>query len=202
MKKMSLALLTFALCAAQACQSPENRSADAHESDSMNVNANDNDKKAGTENHPGNITNKSNADDDSAAFMKDAGASGMLEVVFAELATKKASSTKVKAFAAQMIKDHSQANKELAAIAEKAGILLPTELLPEQKKQYDRLVTLTGAAFDKEYMQMMVDGHQKTVELFKNGQDLNKQDVVSFAKKTMPVIVHHHTEAKTIHAGL
>jgi putative membrane protein len=194
--------LAFALCVVQACQSPENRSSEAHESDSMNVNANNNDKKAGTENRPGNITNKSNADDDSAAFMKDAGVSGMLEVVFAELATKKASSSKVKAFAAQMIKDHGQANKELAAIAEKAGILLPTDLLPEQKKQYDHMATLTGTAFDKEYMQMMVDGHQKTVELFKYGQDLNKQDLVGFAKKTLPVIVQHHAQARTILASL
>ena len=75
-------------------------------------------------------------------------------------------------------------------------------MLPEQKKHYDRLATLTGAAFDKEYMQMMVDGHQKTVELFKYGQDLNKQDLVSFAKNTMPVIVKHHDQAKTILASL
>src|SRR5690606_39111134 len=102
------------------------------------------------------------ADDDSAGFMKDAAGVGMMEVILGELASKKASNPKVKAFAAQMMKDHSKANKELALIAEKASVLLPTDLHPDHKKHYDHLSTLTGAEFDKEYMQMMVDDHQKT----------------------------------------
>jgi putative membrane protein len=202
MKKISLALLTFALCATQACQSPENRSAESHESDSMIVNENENERKAGTEDHAGNITYKTNADDDSSGFMKDAAGVGMMEVILGELASKKASNPKVKAFGEQMMKDHTKANKELAMIAEKASVLLPTDLHPDHKKHYDHLSTLTGAEFDKQYIQMMVDDHQKTVELFRYGQDLNKQDLVAFAKETMPVIEQHYAQAKSIQASL
>ncbi|WP_432708623.1 DUF4142 domain-containing protein [Pedobacter sp.] len=202
MKKISLAVLALALCATQACQSPENRSAEAHESDSMIVNENKNEKKAGTENHAGNITNKTNADDDSAGFMKDAAGAGMMEVVFGEMAVKKASNPKVKAFAEQMVKDHSKANKELAIIAEKASVLLPADLHPDHKKHYQQMSKLSGAAFDKEYMQMMVNDHQKAVELFKYGQDVNKHDLVAFAKETLPVIQQHHAQAKTILGSL
>ena len=202
MKKISFAFFILSLCAVQGCQSPENRSAEAHESDSLNVNDNDNERKAGKRDHPGNITNKTNVNDEAAMFMKDAAAGGMMEVTFAELAAKKASSPKVKAFATQMIRDHGKANAQVAAIAEKAGVLLPTDFSAEQKKHFDHLSTLSGAEFDKQYMKMMVEDHQKTLELFKHGQDVNKQDLASFAKETVPVIERHHEQAKAINSNL
>jgi len=202
MKKISFAFLILALSVAQSCQNPENRSAEAHESDSMTVNNNDNERKAGKRDHPGNITNKTNVNDDAAMFMKEAGLGGKVEVTFAELALKKASNPKVKAFATQMIKDHGKANAQLAAIAEKAGVLISGDFLPDQKKHFDHLSTLSGAEFDKQYMKMMVEDHQKTVELFKNGQQVNTQDLASFAKETIPVIEQHHAQAKAINSSL
>ena len=174
-----------AICAIQACKNPQSRNTE-------------NDK----ETQSADITHKSNADDDSAFFIKEAGTGGLMEVRMANIALKNAADPKVKAFAQQMVRDHGQANRELAAIARKAGIIIPTAIIPEMKAHIDMLKKLSGAAFDKQYMNMMVEDHEKTIELFKSGQDLNKHDLAEFAKKTTPVIEKHYALAKEIQDNL
>ena len=204
--------MIVAVCAIQACKNPESRAVDSADSSSMDVNGQntvggvgdeglrntENDKETAS----GDITHKSNVDDDSALFIKEAGTGGLMEVRMANIALKNAADPKVKAFAQQMVKDHGQANRELAAIARKAGVIIPTAIIPEKKAHIDMLRKLSGAAFDRQYMDMMVKDHQKTVELYKSGQDVNKDDLVAFAKKTTPVIEKHYNMAKEIQASL
>jgi len=66
----------------------------------------------------------------------------------------------------------------------------------------DKLKKLHGAEFDKQYMDMMVTDHQKTLELFKNGQELANDTLMAFAKKTTPVIEGHYAKAKEIKANI
>lgn len=212
MKNIRLALMIAAVCAVQACKNPESRAVDSPDSGSMDVNGQNTVGEVGeeglrnTENdketQSGDITHKSNADDDSAYFIKEAGTEGLMEVRMANIALKNAADPKVKTFAQQMVTDHGQANRELAAIAKKNGIIIPTAIIPEKKAHLEMLEKLSGAAFDKQYMDMMVKDHQKTVELFKFGQDVNKHDLVAFAKKTAPVIEKHYNTAKEIQASL
>lgn len=201
-----------AVCAVQACKNPESRAVDSADSGSMDVNGQntvggvgdeglrntENDKKT----QSGDITHKSNVDDDSAFFIKEAGTGGLMEVRMANIALKNAADPKVKAFAQQMVRDHGQANRELAAIAKENGIIIPTAIIPEKKAHIDMLRKLSGAAFDKQYMAMMVEDHKKTIELFKSGQALNKPELIAFAKKTSPVIENHYAMAKEIQADL
>jgi putative membrane protein len=211
MKKLSLAFLMVALCAIQACKSPESRSVDSNDSGTTNENlvnggnAGNADSDAvnnESETAPGDITHKSNADDDSAMFIKEAGTGGLMEVAMGNIALKNASHANVKAFAQQMVTDHTKANNELSAIAKNAGIIIPTAFPPEKKAHMDKLKQLTGAEFDKQYMDMMVNDHQKTLELFKSGQKLVKDTLVAFAKKTTPVIEGHYAKAKEIKANI
>ena len=212
MKRISLALMIAAVCVIQACKNPESRAVNSADSGSMDVNGQntvggvgdeglrntENDKKT----HSGDITHKSNVDDASAFFIKEAGTGGMMEVRMANIAMKSAADPTVKAFAQQMVRDHGQANRELNGIAKKVGIIIPRAILPEKQEDIEMLRKLSGVAFDKQYMDMMVKDHQKTVELFKSGQDLNKEDLVAFAKKYTPVIEKHYALAKEIQDNL
>lgn len=61
---------------------------------------------------------------------------------------------------------------------------------------------MTGAAFDKHYMDMMVTDHDKTVALFKTGTENRDQSIKEWAGNTLKVIESHDEMAKKIVAGL
>jgi len=137
-----------------------------------------------------------------SAFMIKAGGDGMAEVELGRLALERASSADVKAFAQMMVDDHSKANAELTSLAGTKGVTLPGEPPPPAKAAKDHLSTLSGAAFDKAYMDHMVKDHEKAVALFSKeasgGKDPEAKD---WAAKTLPALQQHLAKARQLAAG-
>jgi len=92
---------------------------------------------------------------------------GNAEVQLGQLASQHAASPDVKAFGEMMVKDHTKANDELKPIAQKLGITPPTELDAMHNALADKLSKLHGAAFDREYMNAMVQGHTEVLAKLK-----------------------------------
>jgi len=99
----------------------------------------------------------------STSFVHEMAADGMAEVQLGQLASQHAANADVKAFGEMMVKDHTKANDELKPIAQKLNVTVPTDLDQKHKALYDRLSKLQGAAFDKEYINAMVQGHQEVL---------------------------------------
>lgn len=137
---------------------------------------------------------------DDRSFLEKAAVGGRAEVELGQLAQQKAQSEEVKQFAQRMVTDHSQANSELMSLSDKMSLSLPTALDDKTQKDSDKLAKLNGAKFDKEYMKMMVDDHQKDVDEFqKLSQNAINSDVKGFASKTLPTLQQHLELAKSIH---
>ncbi|CAM4287088.1 putative membrane protein [Pedobacter westerhofensis] len=216
MKALNLfGILAIGACTFQACHSPETRGGqgDSSMSDSGKTDtaggavpmgsgpAGDSSKTDNMAGKTGDVTNQSKVDDDEATFMKKAAIGGMMEVDAGKVAMK-STNPKVKAFAAQMVADHSKANAELKALAMKKEIILPAEYPSEEKAHMDMMKKMTGADFDKHYIDMMVTDHDKTIALFKTGAMAQDKEVKDFANKTIPVITGHFEKAKAIQAGM
>jgi putative membrane protein len=126
------------------------------------------------------------------AFVKKALEGGMAEVELGKLATQKAASDSVKQFGQRMVDDHSKAGDELKKIAQDKNITVPTAVSAKEKADQDRLSKLSGAEFDRAYMQLMLADHRKDVNEFrmesKSGKD---PDVKAFAAKTLPTLEEH-----------
>ena len=141
--------------------------------------------------------------DDSGSFAKNAAQGGTAEVQLGRLAATRASSPAVRQFGQQMVEDHSKAGNELTQLAARKNIQLPTELKAEHKALMDKLSQLSGADFDKAYVDGMVDDHAHDAEEFQaqsnGGSD---PDVKAFAAKTLPVIRHHLQMIKDIKAKM
>ena len=117
---------------------------------------------------------------------------GMAEVELGKLAAEKASSDAVKKFGQRMVDDHSKANDELKALAQSKKITLPTEIGPEEKALRDRLVKLSGPAFDQAYMKAMLNDHLKDVGEFRTESRSGKDpDVKAWAARTLPTLEEH-----------
>ncbi|MDQ3180523.1 MAG: DUF4142 domain-containing protein [Acidobacteriota bacterium] len=136
-------------------------------------------------------------------FMDKAAQGGMEEVQLGQMAASKAQNNDVKAFGQKMVEDHSNANSELKSIAMQKGVTLPTDVSAKQKENMDKLSKLSGAAFDKEYVKMMVADHEKDVADFQKQSDSGTDaDLKSFATKTLPTLKSHLEMIKGINAKM
>lgn len=135
-------------------------------------------------------------------FWTTAARDGMAEVELAQLALKKSQNADVKKFAQTMITDHTKANNELKSLAAKKNITLPTDVSSSQKDTMEDLSGLSGAEFDKEYVDTMVSDHESAVELFEDNTDNSDADIKAFAAKTLPTLKSHLQMIKDIQSKM
>ena len=137
------------------------------------------------------------------AFLKEAADGGLGEVELGQLAVEKASNPEVKQFAQRMMTDHGKANVELARLASKKGVDLPSEPGQKNKATKEQLSKLSGEEFDEAYMFAMLKAHNEDIAEFKaesaNGTD---SDVKQFASETLPTLQDHLKQAEKVAAKL
>jgi putative membrane protein len=198
MKNIALfTLLVAASCSFVACQSPESRSG-ADKDSASKPGLRKETAKPSDDTSSSEISMHTKVDDDEASFMKEAGLGGMMEVESGKVAEVNSQNAQVKAFAKQMVRDHSKANEELKKLAEKMGILLPDAYPSDIRVHLEKMKEMKGATFDQHYMEMMVQDHDKTVALFKSALSLKTKEISDFAKKTLPILEVHDQMAKQI----
>ena len=132
------------------------------------------------------------------SFVQKAAIGGMAEVQMGQLAQQKAGSDQVKQFGTRMVEDHSKANDELKQVASSKGISLPADLDSKHKGKMQKLERLSGAQFDRAYMDDMVADHKEDVAEFqKQAKSGSDADVKGFASKTLPTLQEHLTMAES-----
>lgn len=143
------------------------------------------------------------SDNDDSDFAVKAANSGISEVKASEIAQEKAQNQSVKDFAAKMVQEHTKVNEELKLIAANKNIVLPTAPGEDHLEDIEDLHSYSGADFDREYMDMMVDDHQDAVDLFDDAsEDLEDVELKNFAAQNLPVLKQHLEEAQAIQDAL
>ncbi len=135
-----------------------------------------------------------------SGFMTEAARGGMEEIELSKMILNKATkNNEVKAFAQKMVTDHTKASNELKALAAKKKVTLPTELDPEQISMASDMAKLSGEELDEEYVNAMVEAHEKDVNLFKaQSESGTDADAKAFATKTLPTLQMHLNMIKGI----
>jgi putative membrane protein len=130
-------------------------------------------------------------------FVDRAATINQFEIKAGSLALDRASSPEVKTFARKMIDDHGAVANQLKQIATREGFQLPTNLTPEQNADYQKLARLSGAAFDRAYLDLMTNGHKQAIELFQTqAQTGDDPTLKAFAQKTLPSLHQHENMAE------
>jgi putative membrane protein len=126
---------------------------------------------------------------------------GMAEVELGKLAAQKGNSDAVKQFGQRMADDHGKANDELKNLAQQKGLALPTDLDSKHRQVIDRLSKLSGAEFDRAYVNDMVRDHRKDVAEFKREAERAKDpDLKAWAQKTLPTLEDHLKQVQQLQA--
>lgn len=127
----------------------------------------------------------------------------MAEVELGKLAQQKAASDQVKQFASKMVDDHSKANDQLKQIASAKGVSIPSDMDRSARREIERLQKLSGAKFDREYMEHMVSDHKKDVKEFRSeAKSAKDSDLKNFASTALPTLEQHLELAKSTHAAV
>lgn len=130
-------------------------------------------------------------------FFTEAANGGMMEVQLGQMAQKQAQSQDVKSFGERMVTDHTKANDELKTLAQQKDLAMPSAMEHKMKKAMDKLSGMSGADFDRKYMEMMVKDHTKDVADFrKAAKNVKDADLNAWAKKTLPTLEDHLKQAK------
>lgn len=130
----------------------------------------------------------------SAEFAAKATSSNLFEIESSRLAETKAQDVAVKAFARQMIADHTKATAEMQAAlkADKVAAPVPAALDPAHQAQLDGLSGASGTAFDRAYVSAQKAAHDEAVALFSAYAENGEPSALkSFAAKTLPVLKQH-----------
>jgi putative membrane protein len=125
-------------------------------------------------------------------FVSGALEGGMAEVALGKLAAEKGSTPEVKQFGQQMVDDHTKLGEQMKPVAQQIGVKIPTELSKKDKALEAKLSALSGAQFDKAYVDAMVKDHKKDYSEF---QEEAKSAVIPSVKQAAaagePVIKSH-----------
>ncbi len=121
----------------------------------------------------------------------------MEEIELGKLAQMKSTNADVKALGKMMEDAHTKALAELKATASKKNISIPESSTEKVQDAYKDLNDKTGHDFDKAYADMMVDGHEKTIDkIEKASEKANDPDIRMWAANMLPELRTHLEHAK------
>jgi len=139
------------------------------------------------------------AKEDDSEFMVAAAEVDMKEIELGKLAQQKSTNADVKALGKMMVEEHEKASADTKALAAKKNITLPMSLTEKGNDAFKDLNDKTGKDFDKKYAEMMVDGHEKTIEkMEKASKDASDEEIRMWAANMLPSLKKHLEHSKMV----
>jgi putative membrane protein len=137
-------------------------------------------------------------------FIEDQLEDGAAEVALGRLAAERATHPQVKEFGQQMVRDHEAAGEALKQAAARASVQVnpPADLDNDHKDVQEDLMKLSGADFDKKYIDTMINEHQEAVNEIERKIDDSNPDIKSWATQTLPKVRQHLEQAKQLKEAL
>ena len=132
-----------------------------------------------------------------------------LDVAAARQALDKSKNPAVRAFAETMVRDHEGVIKQAVALAKRLGVTpedndTSRSLTTSADATRERLSHLSGAAFDKAYMDNEVAYHQAVIDAVENTLIPNTQnaELKKLLESVVPALKAHLQQARTVVSGL
>ena len=131
-------------------------------------------------------------------FVTKVAGGGRFEVEASRLAADKASDAAVKSCASMRVDHHTAANKELMPLASSKGMTSRASVPADKQRVPDRMGKLSGASFDREYVQTVgTKDHQEYVRLFQStSRNARDAETKAWAAKTFSTLQQHPAEAQ------
>jgi len=115
-------------------------------------------------------------------FLQDASISSAWKIALGKIALRQAASKDIKEFSKIMMTDQGQIYSDLKRLAQRKGTTLSEDIDPVHRNTIAFLSQEYGAAFDRNYISLMIDEHQRDTVLYREEAEKGLDaDVRAFA---------------------
>ncbi len=132
-----------------------------------------------------------------------------MEIDAGKLAQKSGSTQAVKSYGQMLVKDHQQSDRDINSFLKKHNQKMPTEEAAmnesekkdaqDRKDAMSRLKNMKGADFDREFLRMMVDDHEKELaKIDSEAGQISNTDLSTMLKDLKPVLQRHADQARDL----
>jgi putative membrane protein len=130
------------------------------------------------------------------AFLHEVAEGGVAELQLGQLAAQKASNDDVKKFGQTMVDDHATLTDLMKPAATELGVKVPGKMDKGDQAEYDKLKTLSGPDFDKEFLLYIVAEHRRNLREYRDEILVTSdEELKEAALNSAKVVVAHTREA-------
>jgi putative membrane protein len=134
-----------------------------------------------------------------AQFLTDAIMDSNAEIKAGQAAQDMGSTQAVKDFGKMLVDDHTKAKEQASALAMSMNVPVPEGTPPGADDKLKMATGMKGSGFDKDFLAMMVEDHQKAIDKFQMEADSSDPaQVTDLAKQTLPTLKKHLQTAQSL----
>ena len=134
----------------------------------------------------------------SASVLAQIHQANLKEIELGKIAEEKASTDEVRAYAVQLVNDHTNADQMVLATAQKTGTHLRSAATTRSKTD-QKLSSASGAQFDRLFLEQTSVDHKKLMsELQQEREDASDDTIEGLIDKIMPILQQHHDLAQIL----
>ena len=122
----------------------------------------------------------------SSKFLQEASIVGMNTEALGNLGQKRLENSDIKAYALEVLNTQVAANAQLKALAKKKKVKLADPMTIPINSMQTRVDSNT-VDFDKEYIQMIIDDHNKVITLYEGAVKSPDKDIKSYASRYLSI---------------
>jgi len=132
-------------------------------------------------------------------FINKAEKENLEEQELGRMVLEKSKNGDVRDYAQMLVDDHTKALKDLVDLMKDKGMAQPKRLPKAEHEAWNKLKGMSGAEFDREFVNMMVRDHQDAVKEFQHESNLAQDyDVKMYANHVLPALQKHLQKAQEL----
>jgi putative membrane protein len=143
----------------------------------------------------------------SAAILAQIHRADLKEIAIGKIADEKASTSEVRDYADQLVKDHTTVDQTVVATARTMNVPLHDAAAPRDKRHdrahtsmvEEKLESASGAKFDRLFLQQTSADHDKLIRALKQErEDASDDDIEALIDKILPILEQHKELAQML----
>ena len=136
-------------------------------------------------------------------FLEEAAIIDKWQISVGKMAQEKASNESVKIYGQLLVDEHTKSLNELQRVAQLQNITIPDTMDREHQQKVNELERLEGAAFERRFLQMMVEAHRDDIEKYEDAQENIPDDheAKEWLDETLASLHRHHQKGQQLQEG-
>ncbi len=136
---------------------------------------------------------------DAQSFLEKAAEGQQIEISLGQLAVQRAVNERVKDFGQEMVEEHKKGSQQVEQLAMKDGVQLSPGVSEKRKEKVNKLSQLSGHAFDRAYMDYIVEDHETIVDEFQRRvENMQDKDIKQWIASILPALQSHREKARQV----